>query len=371
MEHINELYIAGYRGIQELKLKNLSRINLLVGKNNAGKTSILEAVELISNPGDLNQLIQTARGRDRATLTPRRASLLDSVIWTFPMELGGLPDEQIHTDINLKAYLNKKEVKYNLSCLDTTELVDMFKKADEGTETINDSESEFAVVRALDLTFDITIGGKVYKQKKTFLGSYAPFRKNPELSLLTTKMVTPVDHRLVPVSPKALTNSIVQGNKESLIKLLQDFDSSIEDIELLSPDDQTAVPYFKHHTKGYLPISIYGDGIRRVLTVATAVLQAQNGVLLIDEIETAIHAKMLKKFFEWLVDSCKTFNVQLIATTHSLEAIDGILSADKENLSDLTVYRLEKDENNNSTSSKRFIGEDIYELRFSMGQDVR
>lgn len=43
---IESINIKNYRGIQELNITNLKRINILVGNNNAGKTSLLEAIQI-------------------------------------------------------------------------------------------------------------------------------------------------------------------------------------------------------------------------------------------------------------------------------------------------------------------------------------
>ncbi|WP_037285461.1 AAA family ATPase [Saccharibacillus sacchari] len=373
MNQINELYIGNYRGIKNLRLENTGAINLLVGRNNAGKTSILEAIELISAPGDVYQMVQTARGRDRSLVTSSSLLTLDSMLWAFPVSSGVEANEQIHSDIVIELKGFERDISYKISCEDTKTLVEKYQEIPK--VLINDEaeevEKEFVEARALRLIFNINNNGKYYSRREVVTFPSALMRRNSKKPIYNTKMITPVEHRLIPVSPKALTDSILGGNKEKLIQLLQDFDENIEDIEILSPDDRTAVPYFKHKYKGYLPVSIYGDGIRRVLTVATAILQARNGILLIDEIETAIHAKSLNIFFEWLVSSCHEFNVQLFATTHSLEAIDGIVSADSNHLSELIVYRLNKDRDTEETKSTRFTGETLHTIRVELGQDVR
>ena len=74
-----------------------------------------------------------------------------------------------------------------------------------------------------------------------------------------------------------------------------------------------------------MPISTYGDGIKKVLSLANAIAKATNGILLIDEIETAIHSKYYQEIFSFVVLACLQFNVQLFITTHSMEALDAIL----------------------------------------------
>lgn len=72
-----------------------------------------------------------------------------------------------------------------------------------------------------------------------------------------------------------------------------------------------------------MPLSSFGDGI----TLASAVVSSRGGILLIDEIETAIHKNMTKDVFNWFVKACAKYEVQLICTTHSLEVIDAMIDS--------------------------------------------
>ena len=40
MKHIDEFTIQAFRGLRDVKLEGLGQINLLVGENNSGKTSV-------------------------------------------------------------------------------------------------------------------------------------------------------------------------------------------------------------------------------------------------------------------------------------------------------------------------------------------
>ena len=48
--HISDIYIRSFRGINNLELKDIKLINILTGDNNGGKTSVLEIIQSIKNP---------------------------------------------------------------------------------------------------------------------------------------------------------------------------------------------------------------------------------------------------------------------------------------------------------------------------------
>ena len=63
--YIQKLYVQSFRGIRELRAEHLNHINLIVGDNNCGKTSVLEAVLLLRDPSDFSNILRVARLRDQ------------------------------------------------------------------------------------------------------------------------------------------------------------------------------------------------------------------------------------------------------------------------------------------------------------------
>jgi AAA15 family ATPase/GTPase len=302
---------------------------------------------------------------------PNRMPILDSIVWLFHRQLANNETEKVQYDISIEGTINSNKYLYKVYCMEKQifESTPRMTRSKSPFKNIDDSSED--EVRALSITLDYFNGEVDDKQSENYLltDQFRLVRNKENEPLFKSRMVTPVDHRVQPISARYLSNTILSGDKNNIIELLQKFDKNIEGIEVLSPDGRSPIPFFKHKLMGFAPVSVFGDGVRRVLSIASAVLQCRNGVLLIDEIETAIHAKLFERFFGWLVSLCKEYNVQLFATTHSLETIDAILAADKESLEDLMAYRLEASED--ATYVKKFSGQDLFDLRYELGQDVR
>ena len=64
MAYFRKLYIDRYRGIKALKIDELKGVNLVVGDNNCGKTSVLEAIQLLRTSGNLANVYRVSRLRD-------------------------------------------------------------------------------------------------------------------------------------------------------------------------------------------------------------------------------------------------------------------------------------------------------------------
>ena len=81
--HIENLKIEQFRGIRQLSVPNLNHINLIVGDNNCGKTSFLEALLLLRDPGDFTNTLRIARMRDSLAMYGG-ISAYESLLTLFP-----------------------------------------------------------------------------------------------------------------------------------------------------------------------------------------------------------------------------------------------------------------------------------------------
>ena len=123
MKGLSQLKIEQYRGIVNLYISELNRINLVIGDNNCGKTSVLEALQLLRTSGDLANIYRIARQRESLSIM-NSISLFESFLCMFPknnndlmeISVSGTYDDQpidfsIHGGI-YKVLLDVKEI-YN------------------------------------------------------------------------------------------------------------------------------------------------------------------------------------------------------------------------------------------------------------------
>jgi predicted ATPase len=127
--------------------------------------------------------------------------------------------------------------------------------------------------------------------------------------------------------------------------------------------------YVDHGRMGLAPLTVFGDGLRRAVLLAATVLTFENGgVLFLDEIESGIHVRALERVFTWLGKIAAERNVQIFATTHSLEAVDAIAFGPA-STSGVVVYNL--DQRPERTAAKRLDAGLLERLRQERGLDVR
>nr|WP_290459559.1 AAA family ATPase [Romboutsia ilealis] len=164
--------------------------------------------------------------------------------------------------------------------------------------------------------------------------------------------------------------NINDRDKENIINLLNIFDPSIEDFKVIKKfNESRSCIYIEHKIYGTTPLFSFGDSIKKIFILGIAMVSAKCGILLVDEIESAIHKNHINKMFDSIIKICKEYKVQLICTTHSLEVIDGIILSLKNQIDLLSCYRIEVYEN--KTYYTKFSGDRLKDIRNMLGQDVR
>jgi predicted ATP-dependent endonuclease of OLD family len=327
MVYLRELTIETFRGIADLKLKNLGEINIIAGINNSGKTSVLEAINLLERPLDMVNVVYIARRRGvLSELLPHFDSFLNLFNVNCERYRVLLSGKLKDSNINLKIegtlgtrLLEPEKVReeFNDYHVDNIYFIEKIQQKNgifsgfiEFTEDENVSKKEILVSQA----------------DKQLIAN-----KN-EKEIIKIKYLSSIGH-MIWLNP--LSDVIKAGLKGAIVELLKIFDPQIKGLEIIKD-----IPYIEHNAIRLMPLSTYGDGLKKVLSLAVSMVMAKDGILLIDEIETAIHIGALKNVFAWFVEACKQYKVQVFATTHSLEVIDAMLSCIKDNDDPLRIITL-------------------------------
>ncbi len=344
--------ISAFRGLPHLELSNCGKVNLLVGRNNSGKTSVLEALALLTRPDDLEWWIDTVWSREvKSARTPER----EVIKHMFPHRGDGSRDDLFGGHIELKSRTNegqslnlsakfeeKKMAKrdlwyYSLPRPDGS-IPALPPDAEESPTTLA-ADLDVWVIPFTDSPDGPSINGIPIRMLHQFSENGAlPFSKSNRTVQMPSAYVTTVAHRTENLTDK-LSNALTEERRASILSLIQAIQPTITNFEILTRPNQGAQVWLKDDKTGWMPISTAGDGLRRALHFAAAAATAKGGVLLIDEIESALHRDTLRKIFGHLLRESAALDVQIFATTHSLEALDAILAEATEE-SPLVVYNL-------------------------------
>lgn len=362
----NSLQIDEFRGIKNLHLRDLQNVNLLLGDNDAGKTSVLEAISMFENLGELDSVIRNSRMRMYSSRVYLRDSYrpFESFVHLFPF---GQEHKHLKISATIDGQCDYLEIDAELvRVLKTYTEKELKGYAGFFSKNENASVAEREVV-ALQGRLQTTSQTSNIEIDETY--NYRIPVGISKRDSFPIEYMAPGDH----LSGRS-GNSIFKTSKKQeleIVTLLRLIDPEIEGFKL-QPNDLTGGTnqVVEHRRYGDVPLYTYGDGVKKMFALASCVLFAKDGVLMIDEIETSLQASNLEKVFSWLLSACKLFNVQLFVTTHSLESVASLVScAVVDTESELACFRLEKDED--GVYAKRFSEDELDSMVNGRGLDVR
>ena len=350
MAFIKSIEINQFRGIQQLTISDFSNINLIVGDNNSGKTTFLEAIQLLFAKSQLSSIKNVIN--QRTVLNPNNNSFYTSFIKMFNIE-----ENKDQLEFDIYAESNKGPLRFEL-------------RGNEKSISGEDALS-LSTLSVREKAQYKRPSAYIPETAKVFTGSIItqmgkkPAKKDIRCTSLDNGIPGPIAKKEVHYIPSFghlrydLLQNIVDNPKykKLVIDILRQFDDSIEDICYTKADDGTYLESIITKNGVNMPFSVYGDGIKKILYILNKLFDATDSILMIDEIETGLHKKYFDILFPVVFALASKLNVQLFIATHSIEVIDAILKyGNYENNNSkndpIKVITLKKVESNNGKGSK-------------------
>ena len=333
--YINDIEIYNYKGIESISLKDLKSINILIGDNNSGKTTILEAISFLDKPLDFREHLKIAkRGYCQSKF---KVNKIQEIFNGCDLE----------KDICIK--VTSRDSNYNLKIY--------AKEQYEDDEILENKQYQ-----DINLNYDFNNMKESYSIRNYEIYKYNTLKDKNKI--FNIKYVTHLDIYISDSLNKSLSLVIKNGYKDELVNLLNLFDENIIDINY----EEDREVYISNNKNQSMTIDAFGDGVKKTMAMISKLIRAKNGVLLIDEIETSIDKDLLNNILNIIIESSKKYNIQVIATTHSIEILN-ILLENTSNLDEIALYRLEEFKGKNYV--RRFSGVESYETIIKNGGDLR
>lgn len=326
--HFESIVIRKYRALNNVRFEQLGRVNLVVGINNAGKTSVLESVYLLANQSDPRGLLELLRCRTRVDVSATPAFAVT----------------QLPREILLSA-------EYDKRADNAVDLRVEVKDEPEGTD-----EDWASYLRTL--VIDASYAGRTQRSVTDFFSSRT---RRTRITGEPRWLTSSVFH-----SPFSLFDPelLVRCNEESIRLKLKDrvtsfirshIDAGVRDVALANEHRRFLVTHDAFDEA--VDLSSFGEGMQRVFLTGLLFAGARGGVVLIDEFENALHTGILLEFTKLVQELAAEFKCQVFLTTHSKETVDAFLLNDYR--TDEIVAYLLKQEDNNAKSVVRFGGPDL------------
>ena len=312
---ITSIQIQNFRCFGSTKATGFSRINLFGGRNNAGKTALLEALLLMGEPSHSS----IAKILAFRMMSIKMMQEMPEKFWDH---LFYQQKKEQNISFNFSLSNDDSNYKVSLSC---DEEINMISSNEQDFQNINSIKSFLHIIPFINET---------ELQKNVFIAnSSEPMRGGAENTFIKTYFCSTnlktTNEQLATAFSKAKLN----GQSKELLKALKIIDKQIEEIDVFTIG--TASVYLKRINEGYMLLSLFGDAMNKIADIILKIINNKNCILLIDEIENGIHYENQEEVWRILFELCETYNVQLFATSHSYEMIeafkDCIVHHDKKN----------------------------------------
>ena len=328
MDGIKNIEIKNFRGIDHLKIEDFSRVNVFLGQNSSGKSSVLECLLLMmgmSNP-DLPQTINTLRLRNFSTFA----------------DLGYMFR---NNDLTIKPEISSElfdDTKRHLA-LEMTYIFDSGTQNDMQNGQIPTSETK-TFLNTLKMTFDVKFNQQKSSYECSITANQQGMISNKKLAegYLEKNSVAFLSADLSAGNPaNDLVELAKRKRKDIVAEFMKRFDSRITAVEILNN-----VAYISMEgIDQLLAVNMMGDGMRRFLNIVAAAANPTNNIILIDEIDNGLHYSAYKKLWEAIFALATTTNKQVFVTTHSKETLSylcRILDENADYQKDFRLYTLEQ-----------------------------
>jgi len=339
--------INSFRGISSLEIDDLRRINLFVGKNNCGKTSVLEGIYLLSDYMHPQKVLNINRARGLMEFSigggePKvNEDMLRSIFYNLDANnyakiTGYVANDEkrelvIRPHHEIKEYYDKDKYKlsYDFNTL-LTEINGFILEYTLSYPTGNDIKVCWEIEIQPPNIVNINLKNSLDREKlKRYIYKNSGIFISPRISIFETA------DRLKEIQKNKQTKKIAQ--------ILKKIENRIKDLQVID----NIVYCDVEGVDSLVPVNIMGDGILKILSIITSIYNARDGYVFIDEIENGLHYSSLEILWRGIFEASKEFNVQIFATTHSWECIDAYRKVYDEyanEIEGIKLYRIEKED---------------------------
>ena len=287
-KHFESISIGLFGRLRDINISCLSRINIIAGANNMGKTTLLEAIYVTTQLNNLNALVEQERFRGKFYKSFRsywlnRNFISDAVV------AGSFNDQEIHVEIRRSDASATVDKSHYIASIEADCSIDQVKLKSV-LHLFNNREPE-----------------EFYELRRTLCRATftSPFRYNEDQLA------------------KAYDEAISKRYIDKVIDFIRErIDPDIEKVDMSS--DRRFLVTSRRFAEA-VDMTRFGEGLQRVFEIALLMGYSRDGIICIDEVDAAVHKSLLVDFTRFIQEAAVEFNVQVFLSTHSKECVDAFI----------------------------------------------
>ena len=340
---LNSLEIKNFRILEDFKVSKLGRVNLIVGKNNLGKSSVLEALRIYAGNAQRGLLEQIAAGHDEIYRLKETEQVESDTQFPFEDLFTGRrfpQDETLAISIGeLASGADALRIEHGFLIEEEDSVKDDSGEIIRTTTRLNripNPSSDDLLSEAISPALFVTRGERssriILQDKSRARFRYPPMKRSGTLpcSVIPTQFISIDD------LADEWDEIVFTEHEEVVRDALRIITPEFENLTFVRNDDGNKRLHqdFRRFAKVKIsdsphpvPLNSLGDGMLRVLQLVLKVFPAKGGFLLIDEFENGLHFSIQEKVWELLFEMAQKLDIQIFATTHSWDCIESFTKA--------------------------------------------
>lgn len=319
------LTIEGFRAFRRLEVPRLARVNLVVGSNNVGKTSLLEALRLFAAGSTFPTVLDDILANRRELATDRGSST--ELSWHLRSNLLRVFHDSTEAGSYRKCRITggEREVSMNAAWA----IPD-----DNGEHSLDNRPGRFKLVQDEPVATE----GNALQVLEVRIAEKPPIPVLLDGSLPSPRPWLQRPSIKASFIPSSGLNEDDSADLWDFLVLHDEETFLVEVLRVIAPDvervffikgQQAKRTAFVRRTghRAAEPLYSLGGGMRRLLELALGLVEARSGVLLVDEIENGIHYAVQPDLWSLVFEAATRLDVQVFATTHSWDCIEAFQQA--------------------------------------------
>jgi hypothetical protein len=350
---IPSLSVKNFRLFRSLRVSHLSRVNLIVGKNSSGKSAFLESLQLFAASGAPSVLLDLVSSRDGYWESEIGDADEESQTFEHPfrslfygyhlpqpgeqgIEIGPLQGDRISVQTQFYTTVEEGEIIRRVAV--PPRLKDDGVNVELNLEVRENGKVVFVAPAAIDME------------------GLNRFRRRPPSPFGTREQ----RHTYQFVSAQSVLDSRVAAywdkvhltdNEPDVIRALNLIQPGVAGLAFVG-EGSDRPPYLRARSRRVpivkllgiaerIPLKGLGDGITRVLEIVLALVNSRDGFLFVDEIENGLHWTVMPDLWKIVFQLAERLNIQVFATTHSRDCIEGFQAVWGQRAEDGSFHRLD------------------------------
>lgn len=334
---LSELEISNFKQFDNIKLKNLSRINVIGGMNNTGKSSLLEAIFTLYDRGSPDLTLKQYAWRGLVNLSLDRDNIWSPIFKDYDFKktivIKSKDDTGVIAEAKIDYGKNNKRIQ-NSYVMGSNNFSNKSKS--------NSQEG---------LLVSYKMSGKNYGDMHIVF--------NGQQITANYDNLLPIDKPVIYLSSSMKGDAALNAEYFTQLDRIKNLEPVVEALKIIEPRLQSlslgAIAGSSQILADVgmrlkIPVSLLGEGVSKILSIILALLSNKKSIILIDEIENGIYYRTFPVIWKYILNLSKQNDNQIFVTTHSYETLVGLVqSAVDLNSEDVSYYRFDRTDTTKST----------------------